>query len=387
MILWVIFWIMENHNNFQLLKDKRDPYFVLFILFIAFYVWQVVGLIYSVDYKMGLSNLFGRLSLIVFPLVLYYPGETVKKHNKNILRTFVLFTSGYLLFCYGFALYRSLTIDDGRLMFNPHPPEFWLNYFYSAELLINKHPSYFSLYVLLAILISLEEFFYYHEFSGGKAFWLIMSSFLLLSQYFISSRAGLLASLIFLPIYFLIKLKSYQKWRYYWIIVVAIIIVAIPVIINNQRVDYVLGEYLGRKVDYERKDDPRFKIWEASFKIIKSNLLLGVGIGDVRNELVSEYSKSGEKQLMKERYNAHNQFLEVLIENGIIGFIIFLSIIVKMYLISYKERNLLLCFFVSLFIIFFMFETLLYRLAGVAFFSVFSFILLHRRSLSPKIFK
>jgi O-antigen ligase len=81
--------------------------------------------------------------------------------------------------------------------------------------------------------------------------------------------------------------------------------------------------------------------------------------------------------MAKERFNAHNQFLEVLLENGIIGLIIFISIFVCMFYIAFSNKNLLYIMFILMTLMFFMFETVLYRLAGVSFFSLFSFLLIH----------
>jgi len=102
---------------------------------------------------------------------------------------------------------------------------------------------------------------------------------------------------------------------------------------------------------------------------------LGVGIGDVRAELTGEYIRAGEEKLSRERLNAHNQFLEVFIEVGVIGFIMFITILGFMIFIAVNEKNLLYGLFILLMFVFFMFETVLYRLAGVAFFSLFSFII------------
>ncbi len=81
--------------------------------------------------------------------------------------------------------------------------------------------------------------------------------------------------------------------------------------------------------------------------------------------------------MAKERLNAHNQFLEVLLENGVIGLLIFIIIFAVMLYISFLEKNILYGIFTLMIIMFFMFETVLYRLAGVTFFSLFSFILLY----------
>jgi O-antigen ligase len=376
MILWGIFWISENYLRIAVVTRCRKSSKTLFILFISYYLWQAVGLTYSADIKMGLSNLFGRLSLVLFPLVLIYPGDTVKFKLKTLLRVFAFSTALYVLFCFGNAIFRSVSIQGSLWSFNPHPAEYiWLNYFYSSELTISEHPSYVAMYALLSSFICFESYFDYSVKFGRRLLWLILGLSMLVSQYFISSRAGILISLILIPLYFVIKFRQLGKMRYSWIWIILILVALVPLILKNQRVDYLYGRLVGNQDDYERKEDPRFVIWKSALEIASKNFLLGVGIGDVREELSARYLRIGEIQMAKEQFNAHNQFLEVLLENGIIGLVLFISIFVSMFYIGISDKNLLYIMFILMIFMFLLFETVLNRLAGVTFFSFFSMLL------------
>lgn len=378
MIMWGICWIMENYSRTNMIWNSRTAYKVLFILFISYYVWQAVGLIYTTDIKMGLLNLFGRLSLVLFPLVLVFPGEMIKNKAKILIRIFAVSTFLFMLFCYGYALYRSVNLQNGLWIFNPHPTEYpWLSYFYGSYLTISQHPTYIAMYVLLSAFICFESWFDYSLEFHHRIWWLILGSLLLISQYFLSSRAGILISLVLVPFYFIRMFNRLRKKKFAWLGIILIIIALLPVIVKNQRVDYLYGRVIHKQVGYERKKDPRFIIWESALKIARKNILLGIGIGDVRTELALEYERIGEVKMAKERFNAHNQFLDVLLENGIIGFVLFLSIFLCMFYIALSDKNLLYGLFILMMFMFFLFETILYRLAGVSFFSLFSFLLIH----------
>jgi O-antigen ligase len=378
MILWIIFWMLENNFRFDIICNSKKAYKILFILFISYYIWQLAGIIYSSDIRMGFLNLFGRLSLVLFPLVLIYPGEMIKIKSKILIRIFAISTFIFMLVCFGYALYRSFNFQNGLWIFNTHPPEyFWLSYFYGSDLTMSHHPTYVAIYVLLSVFICFESWFDSSLRLLYRICWLIAGSLLLVTQYFLSSRAGILISLGLVPIYFILKYRELGKRRFSWLWVILVIVVLLPVIVKNQRVDYLLGGVLNKQTDYERKKDPRFLIWESSLKIAKKNLLLGVGIGDVRSELALEYGRIGEDKMANERLNAHNQFLEVLLENGIIGLAIFISIFISMFYIALTERNLLYGLFILMIFMFFLFETVLYRVAGVSFFSLFSFLLIY----------
>ena len=378
MIMWGICWILENYTRFNIIWNSKNKYKLLFIMFVVYYLWQAIGLIYTTDIKMGLLNLFGRLALILFPLVLIFPGETIKNKAKILIRIFALSTFLFILFCFVYALYRSVSLQNGLWTFNPHPAEYpWLSYFYGSDLTISQHPSYIAMYVLLSVFICFESWFDHSAKFQYRILWLILGFLLLISMYFLSSRAGILISLILIPFYIIYKFNRLRKGKFIWIVVILIVILLIPLVLKNKRVDYLYGEVFNKQVDYQRKKDPRFLIWGSTLNIVRQNLLLGVGIGDVRTELAKEYERIGEVEMAKERLNAHNQFLEVLLENGIIGLVLFISMFICMFYIAFSDKNLLYGMFILMLFMFFLFETILYRLAGVSFFSLFSYLLLY----------
>lgn len=380
MAIWCISWILEQCSQGNLIWNNNKRYKVLFILFILLYLLDVVSLIYTSDIKMGILNLFSRLSLVVFPLVLFSPGDMIISKIKLLLKIFATGTFLFMVFCFGYALYRSVSLNNGNFVFNTHPAEYpWLSYFYSSDLTLSQHPSYISMYVLLSVFICFETWFEYSVKSMRRFCWLVLGLMLLICQYFLSSRAGILASLVLVPVYLIIRFRKSAKFKYSWIWIVLIIVALSLVIVKNQRVDYLIGRVIN-KHDFDRKQDPRFLIWKASVEIARNNGLLGVGIGDVRTELAKQFEKHGEKDMAKERLNAHNQFIEILLENGLIGLVLFLVLFGYMIFIAFSEKNLIYGLFILMMFNFFMFETVLYRLSGITFFSLFSFLLLHVKS-------
>jgi O-antigen ligase len=123
--------------------------------------------------------------------------------------------------------------------------------------------------------------------------------------------------------------------------------------------------------------DGRIDIWISAIGVIKKNPLLGSGVGDSCDELKKEYKVRGFSGYYYENLNAHNQFLEVGINSGLIGLLIFITTIGLLAYQSISKANYILGLFLLSMIIFFMFESVLNRLTGVAFFSLFSFLLLH----------
>jgi O-antigen ligase len=200
---------------------------------------------------------------------------------------------------------------------------------------------------------------------------------LLVSLYFISSRAGILAGILLIPVYFFIRLRKLKRSRLTFLVILAALTVSFPLLLKNQRVQYLYDKLTRQETVGENKQEPRMIIWKSSFRLIKENILFGVGIGDVRNELANDYEDLGEEDMAQKRLNAHNQFIEVLLENGIIGLVLFLVILSFMTYFAVKDKNLIYGMFLFIILLFFMFETILYRFAGVSFFALFSFLLLY----------
>jgi O-antigen ligase len=378
MILLCLTWISENYSKFGEIFRYDSQYRNLLISFMLFFLWQVISVLYSSDFHLGWSNIFGRLSLLIFPLILFKPGARIKSNTLNLLRVFAISTLFYVISCFVYALYRSLYFINGGLSFNPHPTyAFWINYFFGPDLAYSIHPSYLAMYVLISVFISLESWYDKSMKKRFRIWWLIIGSSLFISIYFISSRAGILAAIVTISFYAIIKIINRKKSRIIWMSMIIILVLSLPLIRNNDRVNLLLQGF-SKENGYElRRQDERLIVWKSAMEIIKNHPIFGVGIGDVRTELVKEYIRIGEDKLEKERLNAHNQFLEVLLEEGLVGFSFFLLVFGSLIFIAINEKNLILGLFIIMIIIFFMFETVLYRLAGVSFFSLFSFLLLH----------
>jgi O-antigen ligase len=350
----------------------------LFGMFILFFIWQLIGLMYSDNLKEGWRNIELRLPLLVFPLVLIMPGEIILRKIGFLLKIFALCTFVFLCLCFVYAFYRSTSIIDGSIIFNHHIPQSpWLSYFYGTYLAMFQHPSYLSMYVLLSMYITLESIFNSTD-NKSRYFYIILSIIFLFSIYLLSSRAAILATLISLPIYFLKRFKINWKSRLRWIFLFIGFIILTGLFISNPKIIYYhKGESKKDWTNLMLKES-RIVLWKSAIKIIDKNLILGVGTGDIQKELNKEYKLIEDNGWIKDfNYNTHNQFIEILLEHGLIGLVLFLAMFGVLFYIAVIHRNMILFMFLIIILISFIFETMLNRLGGVSFFALFSFLLLH----------
>jgi O-antigen ligase len=82
----------------------------------------------------------------------------------------------------------------------------------------------------------------------------------------------------------------------------------------------------------------RIAIWTCSTDILKDHLLFGVGTGDVQDSLQQAYDDRKFYFASRyNRYNAHNEYLQVTLANGIPGLLILLSCIAYP-LVNYRKH-------------------------------------------------
>jgi O-antigen ligase len=317
--------------------------------------------------------------LLLFPLVLISTGEKIRKNVMLLLKIFAISTFIFLVIAVGYAIYRSLSIQEGRWIFNPHPAnENWLNYFYASKFAIFQHPSYLSMFALFSGFIALESFLNISESLLSRFLWLLMSIVFLISIYLLSSRAAILTVFLTIPFYFIYKyFTGGIKKRGAIAFVISIFFLSV-LFISNPRFNILIKNDVNNDLINKTQKESRISIWKSALYLIEDNLLLGVGTGNIQDELNKIYFNSENSNLIKVKdLNAHNQFIEIAAENGLVGLILFLAIFVMMTTIAISERNILYLLFVTIVFISFLFETMLNRLAGLSFFAFFSFLLVH----------
>lgn len=120
----------------------------------------------------------------------------------------------------------------------------------------------------------------------------------------------------------------------------------------------------------------RFYFWKTALRVIKQNLVFGVGTGDVQDELNKVYAKDS-GLLEKEWYKRpHNQFLSIAVAFGMIGFLVFIFGIV--YPVWYLRKYFSPIFwpFLLIALLSFFTEDTLETMAGMSFYAILNAVFL-----------
>jgi O-antigen ligase len=84
----------------------------------------------------------------------------------------------------------------------------------------------------------------------------------------------------------------------------------------------------------------RIAIWQCSEDIINRHWLFGVGTGDVQDSLQAAYKhRKFYFAALYNKYNAHNQYLEMWLANGLPGLLIYILCIFVPLVMHIRERN------------------------------------------------
>lgn len=238
----------------------------------------------------------------------------------------------------------------------------------------------YSLMITFSIFIGLylyrKNFFVKHNWE--KHILLIGVGFLILFLHILSVRSGLVTfylSALYLSVLFFYKKRSWKKFSLFILTAITLISLAyytIPTFhnrINYSRYDISL--YLHGYTPPQYSDARRFTSIHAGILVGNTNPLLGVGVGDIKNEIDHVYETEYPHFQHKDRLMPHNQFIMVYATCGIIGLIIFIVSILYPVLYKKSYRHILYTIFNIIIIASFFAEATIEGQIGSAFYTIF----------------
>lgn len=324
-----------------------------------------------------MSYLEKKMVLVVFPLLFSFQ---LKEGSISLIKPISATVLGVIvLFIYGF--WNSLF----NCFLNPENGS-WLCF--SASTLSNiHHPSYFSTFVFLSMLLAWFGFKNkYKGFTKSRA--ILYISFTIILQFMIMSLAGVLFLYFFLL--FLIFRYFLSKYNKFYVILVFGISISIT-LYSVKYIPYLNEEirqsqeaielYFDSPKDYIQTrpypmsgNDTRLTMWTVSSSVIAEHPF-GVGTGNVDDALEEKLISYHQKEFAKQHYNPHNQFLQIAVEIGIVGFFVFIFLLISILLKGYTNGDYLSIILVANLAFNCLFESMLQRHSGIVFY-VFWFCLL-----------
>lgn len=284
-------------KNLSFIKNKISIVITYILMILIFSLGTILN--FSMRGFVTLSQL-----ILIVNFFLLYSTLNYKKESINFKIIFITLSS-YLLIYYIGLFKLGFNINNYKSIYS-NPNTLGLTSFLLVGLSINMYLlNKNKLYIIYGVL-----FFY--------------------MMYLSNTRSSMLALFLVVFTYFFYKLMSINKftWRLsICLIIMSIIFItyiypSIDQLSGFSRWNSIIYEFTGKTIYSGRN-----MIWRQSMEYILERPLFGYGTGvqlaDISNVEVS----------------THNLYIQVLLQNGIVGFAIFMFLITSIWKIFYKNRS------------------------------------------------
>jgi len=315
------------------------------------FVLQFVSMLYTTDIEQGWKNIRLKSALVVLPVAICccaYINETTR---RKLLKWYCLILFSACLFAIYHAA-KTYSVTHNTAVFLYH----------SLVSIYSAHAVQFSILVFVSLLYLLESATK-KVIAFSKYLDLFLIGFFLVFLFLLSSKLVIAFFLVYF-VYSMIRsflLKSINT-KYIVISIAGLAVFSLFIFSTQNRISNRFKEVVDTDFQFIKRDKfnqgdyfngLQFRLlqWEFVPAILKENKawLVGVTPGDAQNLLNQKYISKNMYTGTVERgdkgfigYNTHDQFLESLLETGLIGSLVFLLIcwsMVKM-IVARKEAGL-----------------------------------------------
>lgn len=310
--------VVLAQNGFQIQWKLLWPFMAYFALVLA-------GMLWTDNTETGWRAVQVSMSFLLFPFVaqaLKYSGFTRSQLGLSIaistLVGLVVMVTDTLTNGLENELMRSITGSRLSLPF--------------------IHRAYFMNYIVFVILLWLTI--------KRKAAWIewIIVGILAIAFWLLQGRMNHIALGLLIPFIIWFGVKSNQQNSLFGLGFVVVLIASgfasglIPTRFNAAALE---KESTGIETTNPEHASRRF-LWETSLTVIKTQPILGVGTGDVHDELDARYVEMGFEKGIDHSFNSHNQYLQSLLTFGPLGLLMLLAMFGFPFLKAIQNKDLLL---------------------------------------------
>lgn len=347
-------------------KMLQRPQFIIFLLFAAIPIYYAVELVYANDHQAVWSIVQRKMGLLFIPLgVLMASSAGIKLKHNQLFLAFAVSVTLLVLFVSVNLLLGGLNqsyLDSGGFAFAFRT---------SMEELVNLHPTYFSLLLIMTIFIFVHLLFTSPtELSSLKRWSIVVVLVLLTSFLFLLAARMALIAFILAAIYTIwIHVKSVKvRIGFLSLMIVAVGVAVFSFPSFSERLKELI-------VTKDNSTSVRYIIYACDSEIAVQSGFFGIGVESLQNELNACYqSKNMASDHLSRAYNTHNEYFNLLCGKGIIGLLLFVGLLAYLFVLKRKQA-LFIPFFLCIVLVS-LTENILERQIGVFFFALFGMSLI-----------
>ena len=346
-------------NWSQLAKRLNKKPVIWFAVFIFFIFFKSVFMSYFIEDISQIKKLFQVLLLLILSFGLKEKSIIYLKLGI-VLGTFTACVFSLIKICI-------IVFQTGAFNFTKGP-------------LINETLPVQRLYLGLLCTFSLI-FVIERLLKNRKKHNFFLAVFFIFFTFLIAGRIAVISVLFIIIYYVFTFLKSYMRYIAAFSIFV---ITSIVVFTNNNLSKRLFHSDDNFRTTYFEKiemHEPRFLIWKYSYETLKeTNLITGNGYSKTTEKLVNKYKKIPQEKkrnwFIDKEFNTHNQYLDILISQGVLAFFIFLVFLVQAFKVA-KESHTNILLLISMLIYMTVYNNF-HRLIGVYLFSLILILILSK---------
>lgn len=313
------------------------------------------GFLFSDDKAKALEIIFRSLPLLLIPFFYLKTNYSTIGKGYELIETY--FPTFVLLILYSYIIIGFFLMNEGLGDYL---------YYSNFSQLIDIHPTYSGCIVNLGMLITIKKIVSLNRYL--LLFYLMLFLILLI---IIGSKISMFIGIV-LSTYTIFKIRLVLFQRVILLLIPVVLIILSKPVLENRLTD--------KKLASNEKVEPMFLVnnlirndlyframlWKSNINSLKGfELIIGKGTASKDEDRLLEYQINHLDYAVKNDYNAHNQFIEILYSYGVAGLLFFLVhcfFLVKKIVLS-KQWNLLLIYVT--FLIYFLFESMLIRSIGI----------------------
>jgi len=356
-----------NHHLKTSLQQLKSFQGAILIFSSLFFV-GLLGMTYTTNKVDGWLDVILKSSLLLFPLTFaIFPKHLLQKQDVNrILNIYVIMVFGSSIYCF----LNALIAYGGSAE---------LSVFYYSQLSFFQHPSYFGLFINLALLIILNKWIQAKEGYGRKLklTLYIMIPWMIVFLFLLQSKAALISLFIIIIFLFCCLILQKKLKKAFLFLVLIILTTAISsLVVPNSLVRFKsASNALNTETQSSNKKEStaaRITLWSLASETILEGPIWGTGTGDVEQVYNDKLLLKGFIEPGEQAYNSHSQFLQTTMKLGVFGALALVLSLAYPLWQGYKKQNLVYVGMVLIMIFNLMVESMFERQAGLMFFAFFN---------------
>lgn len=349
LILFIISWL--GVNSFQEKKELFIKNISNIVLLSAIFLIMLLGMIYTKNVSEGIEQLKDKLPFLLLPILLATSPSALLTNKYNFIKIFSLSVVLMAVFSLLKSLYLYYTGMGNYFVYD------------KLSLILNKHTTYYSLYCVIAISYFLYDLLFLKRTS--KVLSILSILFLLFFIYLLSVRIAIVA-LIIVAIYY-IKIKiTHRSEKIFLSLLIIFSLLSTLLFSSNyvERFESINSD--PEKITEDNEFSTRLIHWESALETLSGiEYFIGKGTGDGKENLYKQYQKNGFTIGYEKKYNAHNQYIEFLMSNGLVLIIAYICLLLLTLVYCIRVNDVFGILVVILFAIYSLTESILERQSGI----------------------